>query len=487
MVIAILAGVSNAPTVALAGPQGIALTLIAALVVLVPTGIISAELGSGWPHDGGVYLWVREAFGPRLGFLAVFLQWAMQMINTPTALSGVAAIAAYSFAPSLRSNNWYIFAVIVAIIWAQVWLNMLGVRNVGRYATIGTFLAAFLPSVLVIILAAVFLGRGNAPQATFDLATMIPDFGNIAGLSLLIGAINAFLGIELAAYFIRRLKNPKKSYPMALFVGAIVTVVLLVIVSVGIMVAVPEKNINVLNGIIESISYMFKDFGITWITPIVAALMTVGWLVRGTNTQYAVATGMLAAARYGHLPKAATRVNRKSSPITMLIVQGTVISLIGAVYVIVPNVQQAFYMLFVLAVSIYLVMYLLMYASAIKLRYSQPDVERTIKVPGGMVGMWIVAGGGFAVTVFTLIIGFVPPAQLFPGSGGAITLWLIAGGGLVLFIVLPFIIDRRRGADAETHTMIVQDAAADDELFLDDTSDFETAEVIEEGGDQKSE
>jgi len=98
----------------------------------------------------------------------------------------------------------------------------------------------------------------------------------------------------------------------------------------------------------------------------------------------------------------------------------------------------AFFLLSAMTITLYLIMYMLMFAAAIRLRYTQPDLKRSYRVPGGMLGMWIIAGTGFAGVVFAFIVGFFPPSQLPVGSP-ALYVGLVAGGTL-LFTGLPLLI-----------------------------------------------
>lgn len=68
-----VASLRSLPAMADYGLASILLYLIPAVVFLVPTALVAAELATGW--KGGVYVWVREAFGNRIGFLAIWLQW----------------------------------------------------------------------------------------------------------------------------------------------------------------------------------------------------------------------------------------------------------------------------------------------------------------------------------------------------------------------------------------------------------------------------
>ena len=69
--------------------------LVAAILFFVPTILVTAELATGWPNTGGVYIWVREAFGPRWGFLTIWLQWIYNVVWYPTIFAFIASIVAY--------------------------------------------------------------------------------------------------------------------------------------------------------------------------------------------------------------------------------------------------------------------------------------------------------------------------------------------------------------------------------------------------------
>lgn len=91
-----------------------------------------------------------------------------------------------------------------------------------------------------------------------------------------------------------------------------------------------------------------------------------------------------------------------------------------------------------LAVGLYLIMYMMMYAAGIRLRYTQPKLIRSYRVPGGNTGMWLIGGVGFLAVLFSFIVTFFPPSQLPVGSPATYT-WLVVTGTAV-FLAIPFII-----------------------------------------------
>ena len=99
--------------------------LFAAIVFLIPTSFVAAELAAMFQDkQGGVFRWVGEAFGKRIGFLAIWLQWVESTIWYPTVLTFGAVSLAFIGADSakdmaLASNKIYTLIVVLAIYWTD--------------------------------------------------------------------------------------------------------------------------------------------------------------------------------------------------------------------------------------------------------------------------------------------------------------------------------------------------------------------------------
>jgi amino acid transporter len=83
--------------------------------------------------------------------------------------------------------------------------------------------------------------------------------------------------------------------------------------------------------------------------------------------------GLLATAHDGELPPFLQRTNRKGIPRNILLVQGVIVSLISGVYLTTKDVSNAFFLIAAMTVSLYIIMYLLLYGAAIRLRVTQPE------------------------------------------------------------------------------------------------------------------
>ena len=172
--------------------------------------------------------------------------------------------------------------------------------------------------------------------------------------------------------------------------------------------------------------------------PVICVLMAFGVLGSVISWIAGPSRGLLWTAKDGLLPPALAKVNKKGIQQNILIIQGLIVTLLASIYFIIPNVGVAFFLLGALTIGLYLIMYMFMYAAGIKLRYTQPDLVRSFKVPGGIAGMWAFAGIGFLAVLFAFIVSFFPPSQLPVGS--PLEYVGLVLGGTVLFTILPFLI-----------------------------------------------
>ncbi|NGX27322.1 MAG: hypothetical protein K940chlam6_01256, partial [Chlamydiae bacterium] len=148
--------------------------------------------------------------------------------------------------------------------------------------------------------------------------------------------------------------------------------------------------------------------------------------------------GLLAAAQTGDLPPLFRKLNKNAMPVPLLIMQAVVVSFLSLIFVFLPNLNEAFWMLLAMVSELYLLMYLLMFAAAIKLRYKHAKVDRPYKIPGGNFGMWCVAGLGILSSAFTMMIGILPPGHITITNRS--TYVIIMVGGIILFSLGPSII-----------------------------------------------
>lgn len=433
-----ICSIKNWPLTAEYGFASLFFYLIAAVGFFIPVAFVSAELASTYPKNGGVYAWVKEAMGHKMGFLAIWLQWIENVAYYPTVLSFVAATLAYTINPVLSLNKVYSYFGILILYWGATFLNFRGIKTSGWVSTIAVIFGTLVPGVLIILLGLIWYLTGSPIQIPISGASFVPELGDPHQLALLAGVVLGFAGLEMTAVHVRDVVNPRRNYPKAIFLSAILIVGLSILGTLSIAIVIPKDQISLVSGGMDAISYFLKSYNLQWMTPLLSFLIAFGGF--GTVVAWIIgpSRGLLTAAQDGDLPPFLHKMNRKNMPTSMLIMQGLIVSILAMVFLFMPSVSSSFWILIALAVMLYSVMYGIMFISAIILRHKHKNIERPYSVPGGTIGMWIIAGIGVIVSLFTIVIGFFPPKNLVLSDLVFYELFLSIG--MVVFIGFPFLI-----------------------------------------------
>ncbi len=425
--VAAVSSVRNWPTIAEYGVSSLFFFALAAMLFFIPVSMVAAELATGWPKTGGVFEWVKEAFGHRTGFLAVWLLWAENVIYYPTLLSFIAGTLAYVLNPSLASNALYTFATVIGIFWLTTLANLLGMRASGWISTFGVIGGLIIPGGLIIILGMVWYFTGQPIQLTMSWDALIPDMSSPKQLVLFSGVLVALAGIEMSGVHARDVQNPQKNFPRAILLSALLIFGFYVLGVLAVAFVIPQHEISLVAGSIQAFSFFVNAYGLKEITALIAIMLAVGAFGTLSTWIAGPSKGLLGAAQSGDLPPFFRKLNRHGMPVSLLITQGVIVTLFSVIFLIMPTVSAAYWILNAMVAQLYLIMYILLFAAAIKLRYKRPDVPRSYKIPGGKLGIWSVAGLGILGCFSTFLIGFFPPAQLETGSTLFYVLFLLLG------------------------------------------------------------
>lgn len=408
--------IRNLPATALFGSQLIAFFILGAFFFLIPTALVSAELASGWAKQGGVYIWVKEAFGKKVGFLAIWLQWIENVIWYPTILSFVAGTIGYLIDPALAKNAYFLWAVIVTAFWGATYVNLRGMRSSGFFSSLCTISGLLLPMALIIGLGAAWIAGGNPLQLKFDLPSVLPHWSDQTMWVSLTAIILSFCGIEIATVHANDVHDPQRAFPRALSYSVGIILSTLILGSLAIAVVLPQHDINLVAGIMQAFDAFFARYDLLWMMPVVAIMLVMGGFGGVSNWIIAPTKGLLVAAQDGNLPLAFQRTNKNDAPVVMLVGQAIIVTILSSLFLFMPSVNGSYWLLTALAAQLYMLMYLLMFISAIKLRLKAPDHYRAFRIPGGLLGMLIVAGTGIAGVITTLFVSFIPPEGINIGS-----------------------------------------------------------------------
>lgn len=431
----------------------------ATVLFLIPAALVSAELGSAFSNQsGGIYRWVGAAFGKKWGFTAIWLQWIQNVVWYPSVLAFAAAAIAYGIGkPELASNGKFTGIFIIIFYWIATIIAFGGTKILSKVTSWGFVVGTILPGLVVIILGVVWflmkkpLGFEHLTAAETAVAEVskgvvsprwFPDLTKLSNLSFLSGIILLFAGVEVQAVHAGEMENPKKQYPTAIFISAIIVFALFTFGSLAIAAVVPNSQLQIESGLMQAISIMVTSVNMKWALYILAFCVAFGSLAGVLSWISGPSKGLLSTAKDNLLPESLAQTTKSGAPKNMMLVQGFIVTILACLYFVMKDVSVAFFLLSALTVSVYIIMYILMYLAAIKLRKTEPDMERPYKIPGGMAGMIIVAGIGLLAAIFGMILAFIPPAQLPVGSPGSYV--AVVSVGTVGFFIIPLIIAQKR-------------------------------------------
>ena len=427
----------------------------ATFLFLIPAALVGAELGCAFAdRGGGVYTWVKEAFNRPMGFTAIFLQWIQNVVWYPTVLGFAAAAVAYMIGkPELAQNGVFVGVFAIVMYWFATWITLKGTSVISRITSQGFLLGTVLPGIVIIVMAIIWLA-GKNPIAFEHIPDSVNQIVNTAGnhahprffphmtgmsdIAFLAGILLLFAGVEVHAVHAPELKNPQKQFPAAMFLAALISFGLFTLGALAVAIVTPYDQINLQDGLLVTFTQLFDHYHIGWLTNIISLLIAFGALAGVMSWISGPSRGLLWTAHDGELPEFLKKTNKNGVQIHILLIQGCLVTVLSSLYIVMSNVSVAFFLLSALTIGLYLIMYMLMYASGIKLRYTQPDLQRSYRVPGGNTGMWIIAGIGFLAVLFSFIVTFFPPSQLPVGSPAFYTGLVITG--TVIFVGIPIII-----------------------------------------------
>lgn len=414
--VAAVSSVRNWPTIAEYGFASLFFFTIATLLFFIPVSMVSAELATGWPKTGGVFIWVKEAFGHRTGFLAVWLLWAENLVYYPALISFIAGAFAYIISPALSQSMSYTLCMIIGLFWLTTLANLFGMRASGWISSFGVIAGTIIPGSLIILLGLIWYFSGKPIQIAFTWDSLIPKMNSPSELVFFSGVLVSLCGLEMSAVHAHDVENPQKNYPKAILLSAILTLGLYILGVLSIALVIPKAEISLVAGSLQAFSCFVDAYGLGWLTPMIAVLLAFGAFGTLSTWIAGPSKGLLAAAQNGDLPPFFRKLNKHGMPVSLLITQAIIVTLFSLVFVVMPTVSSAYWILNATLAELYLIMYILMFAAAIKLRYKYPNVKRAYRIPGGNIGMWCVAGLGLIGSSATFFIGFFPPEQIATGS-----------------------------------------------------------------------
>ncbi len=430
--------VRNLPATALFGSSLIFFFVLASIFFLLPCALVSAELSSNNHEPGGIYAWVKSAFGPQMGVFAVWMQWIENVIWYPTILSFVAGTIGFLISPSLAENKIFLITVILISFWGTTIINFLGIKSSALFSNFCAIAGLLLPMTLIIALGATWLFSDMPMQIHFSGHELLPNLKNSQAWVALTGIMMSFCGMEIATVHARDVKNPQRSFPRAMLLATLIIVVTLVCGALAIALVLPQKQISLVAGIMQAFQAFFENYHLAWLLPLVALTLVIGGMGSVSNWIIAPIRGLLLAAKDGYLPKHFSNENKFGAPKQLLIYQALIVTAVSMVFLLLPSVNASYWFLTALAAQLYMVMYIIMFFAAMSLRKRTVYSGEGFRIPGGKWGIGLICTAGIIGSVVTFIIGFIPPDNI--QTGGVLFYETLLIAGLFVMSAPPFIV-----------------------------------------------
>lgn len=397
--------------VAQGGAETVTWLLLVSALFFVPAGLVIAELGSAFPHQGGPYVWARRAFGRTAGALVALTYW----IEAAVWLGGSLAITAVAVVDDLviTLDGPARVAFALAFVWATIGLAVaplrIGKRIPAASAVLQTALLGFftVTAVLYAVREGVHLPSADAFAPSWSTFVLVAPV-----------LVYCLLGFELPSTAAGEMRDPQRDVPAAIARAGALTCVLYCVPVLAIVIVLPAGEISGLTGFVDALAAVFGVYG-----GAAGAVETIAgaafvWVLLGNGLTWVMGSSraQVAASLDAAGPQALARSSRRTgTPARATLTAGALATVtLGAAFAVAGGDDEKYFSV-VLALSIALLAVgnLLVFPALVQLRRSQPHVPRPFRVPGGAAGAWI------ASTLATAWVAFAVVAVLWPGLGSA--------------------------------------------------------------------
>ena len=426
-----LVGLDTIGSVAAKGPEGFSWLLILGIVFFIPYALLTSELGSAFPEEGGPFVWTRLAFGRKVAAVNALIYWISNPIWVGGTLAILAATTFQEFFFTLGGPKIDLLGgttigtilFVLAFIWFTVIAAILSF-NIGKWIpTIGAFvrIAVLGLFTLSVVLYALKNGVNGFGAGDFGISY-------IGFIGLVPVLFFNYVGFELPSAAGEEMKNPQRDVPYSVFRSAVGAVLLYGGPILAILLVLPKDRVTSLSGFIDSIKTVFTVYGGSIAadgTPtleglgallggVCAIAFILALLSSGTTWVMGADRAQAMAALDGAAPRImGTFSSRFGTPIVVNILSGILatIVMVLAFGFAGGDADKYFAAVLGLAISTTTISYLAIFPALLKLRLSHPHVPRPYRVPGGILGAAVVS---ILTTAFALLATL---GLLFPGFG----------------------------------------------------------------------
>ena len=336
--------------------------IIAALLFLLPATMATLQLCRIYAngHPTSVFCWVGQALGWRWGLLAQFLQWTYAALRLPSVLLfGVIAVAyAASWIEPMKwvcENKMSVIIIVLIIYWAAVLISMRGLETVTKAIKISAIVGLVVPTILLAGLVVVYFTTS---------AELIPERAALTKYELVTVSLQSvifFMGIEFSS----TLSPATKGYRKSLLPSGLIVLLIFCIVSFALAGVLAVDTVASPTALFTGFYTYLGYAHIPMLMPLVSIAVVGGVFAVVLSWSNAPSLGIYQAAKRGYLPPFLQKCNKRGVHTNVLLVQAGVVTFTCILFVIVPSVHFLFSLIVALAIGLYLLMYLLIFASSV--------------------------------------------------------------------------------------------------------------------------
>lgn len=442
----------NLSITAAAGWMSITFYVIAAFLFLLPCTLLTAEMATHWPKTGGIYLWTKIAFGRKIGFIVLWLQWIYNLVWFPSICGFFASIIAYLIAPLyqiapeiLVTSPWYMIGMSLCMFWLATYANCYGLKMSSSLSNLGAILGTIFPMLLIIVLA---LSYFIAHPTQFNLPTqqtLIPNISNIHNWGFYIAVMFSLFGLEMSAIHADNVNNPRRNFPLALTLSSIIILGSLILSNIAIFSIYKDhhQSPDIIVGLMQAFSYFFNQFHIPWMLKVIAVTLILGAFTTTSTWIMGLSRAVMVASHDEMIPPKFAALNRHQAPYKILIAQAFIFTAFCSSYIFLPSVNSAYWYLSDLTAELAMIAYIAMFVAAIKLRLKhKQDAElNAFTIHENPIFTILIATLGIFGSLLAIVIGFFPTSDI---EMSAFNFDLLLVGGIIISLIIPFVWQLRK-------------------------------------------
>lgn len=412
--------------------------IIMTFIFFVPLSLMLAELAATYPKDGGLYEWVKEAYGEKYGFMVSWLSWITIVFLHTIFLTFFSVNITFIIGmPQLAQNKLFILICSLTVFWTMSLISTKGMTFGKFFTSIGVFGSA-IPTIILILLS--FLGiltRKHNIASDYSLHNFIPKI-NVDSLIAVSSIMFGLSGAEVTANFVTEIENPKKNFPKAIIISAAITSLLYVLGSLAITVVLDPKDISASRGLFEAMGIISKSWGfgngLVILVAIGIALASFGSTILFIASSIKMLFG---SVKEGVFPKKLTQLNNHKIPELAVYFQAVFVSIIIILTEFLPGVDVIYNVLVTMTSLVALFPYVMLISSYIRLRKTYPDLERPYSMAKKNLTCIRIAYSTLAVTIIGIMLSLTPAMKTFSEN---IFYEAELIGGSVFFILVGLLI-----------------------------------------------